>query len=155
MAKQPTVIANQKSRPVRVSSTGREAAVPKGDGTTGEVRQVGTGNTAVPTVHKPQPETGPMVVRPAKKLEVKAMPPNVVEAVNKGRLSASKAHGNEAAAWSTKGLDFDDRLARLRRVNQDLKARIKPLDTQPDNGSAPARSAMSRTMANLARRVKQ
>lgn len=150
MATKPTVIASQRPREIRLDQAGQRASVPVGDEPKGDVRQVGTSNTAVPA-HK-HPEAGPMVVRPATKLKVVAPPPALLAAILKAKEGPAKATQVEPDALSTRGLDFSARLKLIKEQNTALKKQMTSLERKPLAAQATVSKAQSRIKALLARR---
>ena len=150
MATRPTVIASQKPREIRLDQAGRRASVPIGDEPKGDVRQVGTSNTAVPE-HK-HAEAGPMVVRPATKLKVVAPPPELLAAMAKAKEEPAKVADVVQRALSTRGLDFSARLQQLKEQNTVLKRQMMSLERKPGAAKAATPKAQSRIKAVLARR---
>lgn len=150
MATKPTVIASQRPREIRLDQAGQRASVPVGDEPKGDVRQVGTSNTAVPA-HK-HAEAGPMVVRPATKIKVVAMLPELVAAIRKAKEEPAKATAVEPDALSTRGLDFSARLKQIKDQNTALKKQMTSLERKPVAEQATIAKASSRIKAILARR---
>lgn len=152
MAKKPTVIANQQPRPVRLDQAGRHASSPVGQEHKGQVRQVGTANTAIPARERGVVEAGPMVVRPLDPLKLFAPPPELVAAMDTAKNKQVKEGVAAKASWSTRGMDFSARLAHLKEHNAELKQRMVSLEAVPGAAKEATPKATSRIKAALARR---